>query len=280
MGHYNPPPLSSASSVVLLVLGIVSTICTICAVVAMLRLGTRSKLSELTACINAAMTVWTISSLPFVYEHYHMCAVFGFALWYSIVQLVIAASLMMYGAKEYIAELQSNQESMGDGESLTLSNTERILLYIFPIIPPVFPLSTSSFGHMYCWCTIDFDAKFGGASFFLLMIVCWVPVIFVVHQYFRVSAKVETSLTSSELFYQVVLNGPVMYGSATIVLFLSAAIYNFIASLCYRRQSAESIYYGQYVFELLVSLLGISYGLICARNYENVKVCFFRLGMK
>lgn len=267
MGDYDEPAFSAASSVFLFALGIISICCTIFPVVAMTRIGMKSQQAELTACINFAMTMWTISSLPHVYEHYHLCAVFGFFIWYSIIQLVVTASLMMYGAKAYIMQIQG----INDGETLTLTLRQRLLLYLFPAIPPFFPLLTRSYGHMFCWCSIDFDAKYGEESFIILCLAVWVPVLFVIYHYAKVAVKMKNTMTSTEIFYQVALNGPVMYGSATIILLVTNAFYNTIASLIYHN-SAKSVYNTWYFFAISVCALGISYGFIFVRNIDHVKV--------
>ena len=239
----------------------------------MLHIGTKSQIAELTTVINLAMTIWTVSSLPFMYHRSHLCAVVGFFLWYSLIQLVMAASLMMHGAKEYIMAIHSTQGAGEDsGTRLTLNYASRIILYVVPVIPPLFPLLTSSYGSMYCWCTIDMNAKWGDESFFVLVAACWSPVILVMYHCYTSALKVAHSMSSSELLFQVVLNGPAMYGSATIGLFAAAAMYNLVAALLYRQRSAESIYYGQYGFTLAVCLLGISYVFIFKRNLEHVKV--------
>jgi hypothetical protein len=268
MGTYHEPSFSAPSSVILLVLGIVSIFCTVLPVMTMTRIGMKSQLAELTACINFAMMMWSISSLPYVYEHYHLCAAFGFCGWYALVQLVVAASLMMYGAKEYIMQIQG----IHDGDTLTLTFKQRLLLYLFPAIPPLFPLLTRSYGHMFCWCTVDLDSKYGGASFIILFVAIWSPVLFVIYQYFKIASKVKNTMGSSEVFYKVALNGPIMYGSTTIILLLTSVCYYTIAGLAYHRQSAAAVYHGNYVFAILVCVLGISYGIIFVHNLEHVKV--------
>ena len=273
MAHYNSPPIDAPSSIIMLALCIVSILCTTYPVIAMLRIGTRSQIAELTIVINFAMTMWTVSSLPFLYHHSHLCSIFGVFLWYALVQLVMAASLMMHGAKEYIMEIHSTQ---GAGEladtRLTLNYVSRIILYVVPAIPPLFPLVTSSYGRMYCWCTIDMDAKWGDESLIVLNAACWSPIVIVLYHYYKSALRVAHTMSSSALLYQVVLNGPVMYGSATIGLFVCGALYSLIASLLYRKQSAESIYYGQYGFTVAACLLGVSYLFIFHRTEEHVKV--------
>jgi hypothetical protein len=137
------PDISSASSIILLLVGSVALIVTIFVAASIHRYGTKSASSRLVFMINCAQGMAILAKLPFVFNNIpYGCTISQIVLIYAFTQLWLVSYMMLLCTNHLKLDMHSTIYSSRD---LGLNRNYELFLYIFPLVSTILPISTDAF---------------------------------------------------------------------------------------------------------------------------------------
>mmetsp|Transcript_2998 Transcript_2998/g.4561 ORF Transcript_2998/g.4561 Transcript_2998/m.4561 type:complete len:301 (-) Transcript_2998:371-1273(-) len=262
--------VESISSIILISLFILSISSSIYVIIRITKIGALTISAKLVLYLHTACILWTLSKLPFIYDNTPpSCVIMGVIYWYCTFFMRLVSYLMVSSMN--LRVLMSLGVVTAD-EKIDISFTLKILLFLLPCLPVIYPLITHSYVAVNNWCDVSRERDSGVISRTIFIAISFVLQSVTLYKLIVVVWGMR-GLDKSQYDEMIVklFRGPGTYPIVNMALTLMADSIIVWEHTTREHESDRRNYYTEYSLLVIQCMCGILFFIIFRLEEANIK---------
>lgn len=258
------PSINSISSIFLFILYSLSLFISLSVIFSINSNGINTISSKLTLYLNISVFIWIFTKLPYILINIKFgCLFSGILHWYCTFQMLILTYTIVDALNiRMLSQQEDDNMNIHSSKLYQIKYTKLLFIFITPILPIIYPISTNSFGSVYEWCGLDRESNPGKFSRYVFLIISFILQIGVIIKFIFLCLKFKTLPKESyDDMLTKLIRGPGAYATVLVSFTFLEDILIFWQHILTADQDNVS-YSVEYSLVVIQGFFGISYGLI------------------